>query len=146
MQVAEKFVSENELAKAWRVDRSAMRKARRCLRGGELKKTPDGFQWAVAAAERVAGELGLVWKHPDTSAEKNAPEIETLAVVRAAVNPLIVICRRANGEEVPVRVADNSKYVPRLADGRPMVLQARKSHAGNWWLLVGREPRWRGVW
>lgn len=136
-------IPEADLATTWRVPRQRLREIRKKLAAGEALTTPEGVLWLPAAALRVAQELGLAWT-PGAVAEPEPGEV--LTVVRPAANPNIVMCRRKNGEEVAVRVVTNTKYVPKLTNGTPMTLRAQKSPAGNWWVLMGREPRWRGVW
>lgn len=150
MGQSHEWIAEDALAAALNVPREELRKRRPYLRAGEVDQKNGAVLWLTVAAERIAAELGI----PYAPAEKNAPEangapaeaVETLTVVSRAVNPNIVNARRPNGEMAAVRVTDNRKFVPQMANGTPMTFAARKSTAGNWWLMVGREPRWPGIW
>lgn len=138
------WINEELLAVELNVPRSVLRDKRASLPVTELEYKKNGVHWLRTAAARLAGELGLQWPAP--TEPPPAPATETLTVVSQAANPHIVNCRRASGELVCVRVMDNKKYVPQSRAGTPMTLPAQKSTAGNWWLLVGREPRWTGQW
>lgn len=144
------WISEDELATALKVDRSVLRQRRPYLEAGEVEQQQGAVVWQKKAAARVAASLGLTLATVDEPASDDPPPVaepspETLTVISQALNRNIVNARRASGETVAVRVVDNRKYVPRLGNGKPMTLTAKKSTAGNWWVLVGREPRWPGI-
>lgn len=143
----DEWITEEALALALNVDRSHVRAKRPYLLAGEVDRKNGAVLWQRSAAQRVAAEMGLMFADaPPAAAVPINDVIETLAVVSPALNRNIVNAQRANGEMACVRVTDNRKFVPRLGNGQPMTLRAQKSAAGNWWLLVGREPRWPGVW
>lgn len=87
---------------------------------------------------------------------QDAPLEEDLAVVshpraypdgvRHFPNPRVILARRTNGDVVSVRVAASRHFTPRLTNGDPMVLRARRSGWPPFWSLVGRLPRWPGRW
>jgi hypothetical protein len=110
--------------------------------------------WRVEDACELADKLGVAITLP---AEKNAPEevyseeLTVASVARGAdgrhfPNPHVIHAKRGNGELVTVRVVDSAKYRPTLRlTGKPMTFKARKGD-GNWWVLVGREPRFIAQW
>lgn len=61
-----------------------------------------------------------------------------LTVTRVSRNPAIIYAATLEGEEVPVKVANNVNFIPE------MVLEARPE--GNVYYFEGRCPRWRGRW
>jgi len=144
------WVSEEDLAVELKVDRQVLRHQRPHLGAGEVDQKSGAVVWLRSAATRVAAKLGLTLAEQ----EKTAPAVngalpdgvEVLTVVSQALNRNIVNATRPSGERVCVRVMDNKKYLPRTGKGEPMTLRAKKSTAGNWWILVGREPRWPGMW
>jgi len=149
----QEWISESELADKLNVNRSVLRKERPNLAAGEVSQKNGAVMWLKAAAARVSGALGVTFaqEHPFLAKKtQDAPSgaqdegVELVTVVTLAVNPNIVNARRLGGQVVPVRVVDNRKYVPLCADGTPMTFPAKKSDHGNWWVLVGREPRWVG--
>ena len=142
----DEWITEEALALALNVDRSHVRAKRPYLLAGEVDQKNGVVRWQRSAAQRVAAEMGLAFVAEPSAAPVTGNDIETLTVVTPALNRNIVNAQRANGEMACVRVTDNRKFVPRLGNGQPMTLRAQKSAAGNWWLLVGREPRWPGVW
>lgn len=150
--IEQDWISEEALAAALGVARDRLRERRPYLLAGEVEQKNGAVQWQKSAAVRVAGELGLAWGSAAEDAEDaDAPPaadegVETMTVVSQALNRNIVNAKRADGSLACVRVTDNRKFVPRLGNGTPMTLRAKKSTAGNWWLLVGREPRWPGMW
>lgn len=152
-QCDEGWITEQDLAVLLGVERAVLKKMRPHLLAGEVGHAANqAVIWKKTAAARVAIELGLTL--PDGLApepQKTMPPlpipptgVETVTVLRGAQNVNIVICTRASGEEINVRVVDNKKYVPVGLDGKPMMFEARKNDEGSWWNLVGREPRWRG--
>lgn len=113
-----------------------------------------GVFWPMADAQALASHLGL---HSFGPQEKTAPPpgVETLVVVSLArgvdgrhfPNKNVINAARLTGDVVQVRVVDSAKYRRTLRiGGTPMLLQARRADSGNWWVLVGREPRWPGQW
>lgn len=150
----DEWIAEQTIADRLNVSRDTLRARRPYLRAGEVRQNGQQVEWQKNAAQRIASELGLPWATAPEDGEKTAcaatpapataTDVETLMVINTALNPHIVNARRANGERVAVRVVDNTKYVPIGLDGKPMTLQARRSPAGAWWTLAGREPRWRG--
>ena len=121
-------------------------------RGVEVT-TAKGVIWPLADAQALAEGLGVVLE----PAEKNGAPDGTEEVVvcstargqdgRHFPNRNIIMCRRSTGEVVTVRVFDSSKYRPFLrVGGAPMVLRARPSGIGSWWINAGREPRWPAQW
>lgn len=139
------WITEDELATRLNVDRSVLRQRRPYLLAGEVEQKNGAVLWQKNAAARVAAELGLPMAEGEAEAPAPEPPPETLTVISQAVNRNIVNAQRASGEAVCVRVVDNRKYIPRLGNGQAMTLTAKKSTAGNWWVLVGREPRWPGI-
>lgn len=143
------WIDEEALATALAVDRTVLRARRPYLLAGEVQQHHGAVQWKKTAAARVAAELGLVFALEEKNAapaQETPPPVETLTVLARALNPRIVNAARPNGERVAVYVVDNRKYVPVTSTGEPMTLRARKATVGNWWVLVGREPRWIGKW
>ena len=59
-------------------------------------------------------------------------------------NRKVLLCVDAEGEELLVRVRDNSNYRPVLTNGEPMVLKVRRD--GDGWVKEGRGPRYVGRW
>lgn len=71
------------------------------------------------------------------AADDARPRVK-LTVSRVSRNPTIVYGVTLEGEEVPVKVANNVNFIPE------MVLEARPE--GNVYYFEGRCPRWRGRW
>lgn len=158
----EQWIPEDELAALLNVPREKIRAERPHLLPGEIAKRGNVIRWLRTAGERVAAKLGLELP------KKTAPEAEGSRVEGRGEddageeltvssnpmrsngphfgNPFLIKARRASGEEVVVRVLHSSKFLPRLRNGEPMTFKAKKSTAGNWWQLVGREPRFPGQW
>lgn len=145
-QTDDGWIEEATLAVLLGVDRGVLKKIRPHLPAGAVKeKTGGAVVWEKSAAVNEAMKLGLAFQWPgEPVPEKSAATVERVTVVRTPPNRHIVTCRRPSGEEIHVRVVDNRKYVPVGLDGKPMTLEATKNSMGNWWNLVGREPRWRG--
>lgn len=112
----------------------------------------DGVFWPLPDARALATHLGVAY----SEVEKNPrpDDVEKMTVCSDArgaegfhfPNRHIIKCERADGSVVDVRVVDSRKYRRTLRiGGAPMVLEARKAD-GNWWILVGREPRWVAQW
>lgn len=76
----------------------------------------------------------------------SSPRVFAGGEVKHHANPRVITARRANGEEVYVRVAESRHFVTRLADGSPMTLRARLDGTPPNWSLVGRCPRYIGRW
>lgn len=139
------FIREDVLAKRLGMNRDdlmAMRPKNSRTKGGAI-------EWPLEEAHQTAQILNL--ELPDELDQKMPGEIVTVCSAPARDgwhfgNHLLIKARRQNGDVVTVRVVDSKKYAPTLRGGQPMVLRARASEAGNWWLLVGREPRWKGMW
>lgn len=143
--ITDGFIEEGELASRLGMARAKLK----VLRPKNAETRGHGIWWALADAEAVARVVGL------TLVAEQAPEVaeEELAVVSTPGrdgyhfgNKFLLRAKRAGGEVVVVRVTDSRKFTPRLQNGQPMVFKAKKALAGNWWLMVGREPRHRGVW
>ena len=148
---APELVSEKDLSEQLGVPIKKIRDARpptAVRHDGE-----GGYCWPLDLARAFASHHGIPFEGPE---KKTAPaEAETLTVVSLARTPTghhfanknLIQAKRANGDLVFVRVVSSAKYRPMLHDGSgPMTLQARRSEAGNWWILVGREPRWPARW
>lgn len=154
----DEWIDEEQAAKQLGVNRDALRAQRPYLGPGECRKHGNAVQWLVSAAQRVAAKLGLQKNAPPLPAadEKKppAPTEEELTVYSqpAGTNrphfpqQQLFKAKRKNGELVVVRVTDSRKFLPKLRTGQPMTFKAKKAAAGNWWLLVGREPRFPGQW
>lgn len=143
MADAPSFISEELLAQRLGMDREQLRK----MRPRAAQKNGASVQWPWAHAEAVATGLGLTL----AAVEVDGVEVLTVASSPGASgwhypNHHVIQARTGAGELVVVRVVDSRKYVPKTGKGEPMTLQARRAAEGNWWLLVGREPRWKGVW
>ena len=137
----QEWISEGELAKAFAVPRETLAGCRRSLPAADLKKTALGFEWRVDVAEAVAIKLRLPWVAPaKKSGAVDMPEWVT--VLRRTPSPIIIYCRRGNGEQITVRVRNNAGYGPLARDGKPMRILVRRAGAGgnNTWFLAGREP------
>lgn len=146
--IEEDWMEEADFATALGINRDILKKARRdgsLELSGDVGQGADGsIIWKKSAASAFAATLGLSFQTPVPDALAASAEPETVTVVRRAANRNIVMCARAGGEMVAVRVIDNKKYFQVGLDGKPMSFQARKNDSGTWWNLVGREPRWPG--
>lgn len=150
------WVAEDDLATELNVPRSVLVLGRReLLATAEVDSDGPWVVWRKTAATRFAASLGLVWPAVATTepAKKTAPAPEELTVVSAPrgdgwhfPNHHIIRAQRANGEQVDVQVWDSSKYTTHLRTGEPMKFKALPSPAGLHWVLVGREPRFKGGW
>lgn len=142
------WIAEDVVAKKLALDRDRARD----LRPASAKKMGREIHWPLAEAEAVATGLGLTLG--DATAAPGATERgEEVTVVSSPgrdgfhfTNRCLIRCQRGAGEQIVVRVISSQKYVPKLANGTPMRLRAEKAPEGNWWRLVGREPRWKGKW
>lgn len=161
MPTEPEWIDEEKAAAALGVNREVLRTQRPHLGPGECRKHGNAFQWLASTVERIAATLGLQFH------EKNAPPIpatnpdqpaapaeEELTVYSQPMGPnkphfaqsQLFKAKRANGEIVVVRVTDSRKFLPKLRKGQPMTFKAKKAAAGNWWQLIGREPRFPGQW
>lgn len=157
------WIPEDELAKMLGVARGTVKTERPYAPSGGVRVNRNAIEWNEEAAQWLAITLKLPTLHfkknggeeAAAAAAPSADGIEDVAVISAPTangrhfaNPHLIRCRRASQEEVLVRVMDSGKYQPTLADKptEPMTVRARKSPGGNWWELIGREPRWRGRW
>lgn len=143
------WVAEDDLATELNIPRDVLQTAREKMPPADVDRDGPWIVWKKSAAAALAQSLGLEWP----PAQKNAPAGETLTVASAPrnggfhfPNPHIIRARRATGEVVDVEVKDSSKYTTHLRTGEPMAFQAQRSTAGNYWLLIGREPRYKGGW
>lgn len=138
-------VSERDLASLLGVSFDLLKKARPQTLIWRVGRV---IFWPRTAAHEYAASLGL------TLTEKTPPPQETLTVhsrpeangFHFAGNQLLIKARRASGEIVVVRTQNSSRYIPRLANGAPMTFAARKNDQGNWWVPVGKLPRFPGRW
>jgi len=144
------WIAENDVRKALNVRRPVVREAR------PVTHTTHGNEivWLKKDAVAFALSLGLDASAFEKSAAPAADGTEELTVASVpreggwhyGHHHLITARRAVTGELVTVRVVDSRKYVPMHKDGTLMKLKARRVMGGNWWELVGREPRWKGVW
>lgn len=126
----------------------------RDLRPQETKKTADGICWALADAQALADQMKATLTLPDkkTAAQEEGELVTVVSTAKGSdgrhfTNPNVIQCKRADGSTVTVRVVHSGKYRPTLRiSGEPMTLRARKADGGNWWVLVGREPRYTAQW
>jgi hypothetical protein len=153
------WISEEELADLLNVPREKIRAERQQLTASEVSKKGNVIFWQRSAAERVAAKMRLQLPQKNTPpTEGTVPNqndgVEELTVVSQPMrpngphfgNPFLIKASRPNKEVVVVRVLHSHKFLPKLHDGTPMVLKAKQSSAGNWWQLIGREPRFPGRW
>lgn len=160
------WITEEELAKQLGVDRDVIRAERPHLAPGEVKQQGRLIVWLRVAASRIAAKFHLepvaLKKTPPAPLvirglllEKNPPPgtPEDVTVVSTPgpggwhfANHHLIRARRENGLTIIVRVVDSRKYVPKMRNGKPMMLKARPAEAGLWWIPAGREPRYPGVW
>lgn len=150
------WVSEDALATELNVPRELLRSLRPTLAAEDVGVFGHVVGWKKNAAAVVARSLGLTWPPVDdagTPQQKTALEPEVLTVASTPredgyhfPNRRIIRAQRSNGTVVDVQVMDSSKYVTTARNGQPMTLRAVPSTSGPHWLLVGREPRFRGAW
>lgn len=150
------WIAEEQLADALGVPREKIRAERPHLGAGEVTKKGNVILWLRSAGERIAEKFGIPVTKKDATAATPEPKHfgEELTVVSQPMrsngphfgNVFLIKARRADGEVVVVRVLNSSKFLPRLQNGKPMTFRAQKAAAGNWWLLIGREPRFPGHW
>jgi hypothetical protein len=136
------WVTEAAIVSALNITRATVRAARPAVsRPSPHPHYQRAIEWPMSAVRDLAEKLALPWPAgwPATSVP---PTAMNLPVVNRAPNPHIVNCRHPDGHIVPVRVVDNRKYVTNGG----MTVPATKSPQGNWWVLVGSEPRWVGKW
>ena len=147
----DEWIAEHDLARQLNVTRDLLM-AHRSTFEGEVDRNGPWVVWKKTAATRFADSLGLTWPLAD---QKNSAEsrIEVLTVASTPrfngfhfPNPRIVRCRRVTGDLVDVQVMDSGKYTTHLRTGDPMTLRAQPSTSGTHWVLVGREPRAKGMW
>jgi hypothetical protein len=150
----EDWISEEEIANALNIQREKTRAARPQLGPGEVKEEKKVVLWLRSTAVAFARSMGLDWPFEKKPAAV-APglDIEELTVVSRPMangwhfgNRQLIRAQRPNGELVIVRVADSRKYMPQLANKNPMKLKAVPATSGQWWIHVGREPRYAGIW
>lgn len=139
------FIAEDLLAKRLGMSREAVR----ALRPKKTRAKGNNIEWPLDEAHRLAMLLNL--ELPNEGAGEPAGEVLTVTSDAGRdgwhfANHNLIKARRQDGEEVIVRVVDSKKYAPLLKGGQPMVVRAKKSEMGNWWMLLGREPRWKGMW
>lgn len=147
------WVAEEQLATELNVARELLRSLRPTLAEADFALFGHTVAWKKTAAALVARSLGLLWPPAaDAPEQKTAPEPETLTVASEPradgwhfPNHRIIRARRPNQELVEVQVMDSSKYVTRGRGGQPMTLRAQPSTSGPHWILVGREPRFKGA-
>lgn len=146
--MADAFISEEVLAHRLNITREKLRP----LRPQNARTTGGTVEWPWADAETVAKHLKLPLgaptpeKTPEDGGEDLTVESSPQRDGYHFANKFLIQAKRKNGEVVTVRVLDSSKYVKATRAGKPMELRAMKAAGGNWWLLTGREPRWKGVW
>lgn len=140
------WIAEETLAARLNIPREKMR----TMRPVTVQKKGAEIEWPLADATALATRLGLTLAEPEASERS---DIEELTVCSSPGptgwhfgNHHLIQARRKSGEVVVVRVMDSRKFLPRQGDGTPMVFPARKSDGGNWWVITGREPRWKGRW
>lgn len=152
----DEFIAEELLAQELGVDRERLRK----IRPAAVLVNKNIIQWPVAAAMAAAQQLGIEWEpapqknaangSPDAAATTKEEDLTVTSVPGVSGhhfgNKNVIKARRTNGEIVIVRVVSSKNYLPKTRAGAPMVLRARPAAEGNWWVLVGRDPRWKGVW
>jgi hypothetical protein len=142
------WIAEDDLAAALGMDREKLRLARATLPPEDVDLDGPWVVWKKSAATAWAADQGLQFPME----QKPTPELLRVASKSCGPqgyhfpNRRIIKALRPNGELVTVRVADSSKYVERLRNGQPMEFLAIPSRHGAEWVLVGREPRYRGGW
>jgi len=148
------WVAEETLATELNVPRELLRSMRPTLAEVDVMLFGNVLAVKKDAATTIALTLGLIWPSTGVTTEKTAQsQIEELTVASAPrgdgwhfPNKRMIQARRANAELVDVLVMDSRKYVTLLRTGQPMTFRAAKSTNGPHWVLVGREPRFRGQW
>ena len=160
MNLPTDWIPEQLVAEKLNVARDTIRAQRPYLAAGGVEKRDGTVCWTKNAARTVAEKLGL---DASVFAEKTPPTANASAPVANGEellhvhsrpgqtgqhfpNPRVIHGRRPNGEIVVVSVVDSRKYTTHLRTGEPMTFKAKKATAGNWWVLTGREPRFRGAW
>lgn len=158
MPMADDWITEAQLAIQLRVDRKIIAAARRRLGSDEVADSNGKpVRWLKKVASDFAARLGLSLDAEKTTAAQlpASKPVEHLEVAslpqphfngRHFGNHRLIRARRASGELVVVRVADSEKYAPLLRNGQPMIFPAQPASTGNWWVITGREPRWRCQW
>lgn len=158
----DQWIDEEQAATQLGVKREVLRAQRPHLGPGECRQHGNAVQWLVSAARRVAAKLAIpipeknapASQTPASSEKITAPDEEELTVFSQPMGPnkphfaqpQLFKAKRASGEIVVVRVTDSRRFLPKLRTGQPMTFKAKKASAGNWWQLVGREPRFPGQW
>lgn len=149
-QQDDQWIEEDTLAELLGVPRPFLKKMRPDMPAGTVDTNRvKAVIWQKSAARNALTAFGLVfdWPEPPPAATPTPPPAkERVTVVCSPPNRRIVTCKRATGALVHVRVVDNRKYLPKGKDGKPMTLEAIKNTLGNWWNLIGPEPRWPGRW
>lgn len=137
------WIAEEDIASALSLPIEKIRAERPHLLAGECERRERGvIFWQKTAADRVAATLGVPWSAPEK--KPAVPAAETVTVLRDVPNPHVIICKRANGQEIVVGGVTASKFTPIGLDGKPMTFQARPVPGASHWALVGNQPRWRG--
>lgn len=152
--IPDDWVAEETLATELNVPRELLRSMRPTLAEAEFKLFGNVVALKKNAATTIALSLGLVWPSPFEPEQKTAPPVAEELTVESAPrgdgwhfpNHRMIRARRTNAEIVDVMVMDSSKYVTHLRTGQPMTFRAAKSTSGPHWVLVGREPRYKGQW
>jgi hypothetical protein len=149
------WIPEAELAIRFGIPRQKLKKERSSAGPNAFLDHNRVLHWSQEAAAALALRLGLAFQEknePDAqSTDEDATELLTVASQPAPSgfhfgNPRLIRAMRECGTLVIVRVHDSSKYMTRLHTGKPMTFKARRSPAGAWWVIVGREPRYPGRW
>ena len=145
----DQWIEEEELAARAGVTREFLKKMRAEQPPGTTGRADNkAIIWQKNAARNALVAFGVPFEldPPPEPIRARVVLPERVTVIYCPVNRHIVICQRAGGQRVNVRVVDNRKYCPKLATGEPMTLEAIQNPVGSWWNLVGREPRWSGRW
>lgn len=147
------WVAEETLATELNIARELLRSLRPTLPESDFALYGHTVAWKKTAATGVALSLGLIWPVPDgqPAPQKTAPVPEILTVHSEPrgdgyhfPNHRIIRARRESGAVVDVQVMDSSKYTTHTREGQPMRFRAQPSTSGPHWVLVGREPRFKG--
>lgn len=146
-------ITEVALSELLGISRPALRARRQKMADFPVQPV-DGrpTMWPRGLAMKVARDLGLQLPEIPKAEAPQVGEIVTVASKPVAhgrhfLNPNVIQVKRENGELVYLRVVDSSKYLPHLrGTTKPMTLRAAPSPSGNWWTLLGREPRFVGAW
>ena len=145
------WVAEETLATELGLPRTLLQEARERLAPEDVDRDGPWVIWKKTAATAFAAAQGLTWPPPAAPARPEEELIVT-SLPREAwggyhfPNRHIIRAKRATGEQVNVRVMDPRKFTTTLKNGAPMKFRAGQSESGPEWLLVGREPRYRGQW